>query len=353
MRIFIFIFFIIICTVIFLVVIYNLLNYKKSKKIDPEYINLEQEFKDEENEEHKDILDFKDGNIDFLQRLKFIGEILFDECAKNNNTIIYDYDSAYPRFFSYKSQEIILLVFEILRYLIDEFQNTIFNVEFKLLKTQNSQNNFCIKIISNKNFQDTSKLAYLKSILNQTKQTQNLHLINIKKILQLQKLELSCEEIKQSVIFSFYASTSTISLNHFNFKANNLEILIAQNNIEIFNSLTQLINKMGGKSKPCYDWISIKKHLQSSIYTPDIVFIQSEILKNLTNEMEFLKQISKDKKTKFVLIANNKKSLEILNKIDFNIMCLKLPYTYEDIYAIFELTKKLNKIKQKDGLDFI
>ena len=104
---------------------------------------------------------------------------------------------------------------------------------------------------------------------------------------------------------------------------------------------------MGCAVAPNSTWANIKKHLDDFIYKPDIVLISTEVLHS-QKEIEYLNSVQKNKNAFFAFILRNKSDLKLLKRINFNAFKLKMPYLYDDIYALCEIVAKA---KQTGSLD--
>ncbi|MBP5778892.1 MAG: hypothetical protein J6W17_02930, partial [Campylobacter sp.] len=116
-------------------------------------------------------------------------------------------------------------------------------------------------------------------------------------------------------------------------------VLICENNEEIFNDLTLFFAQIGCAVSPNSSWQNIKKHLDDFIYKPDIVLIEAEVLKN-AKEVEYLNSIQKNKKAYFAFILRNSDEFKLVKKLDFNTFKIKMPYLYDDLYALCEVVAK-------------
>ena len=294
--------------------------------------------------------EIKAGIIDLFELLKLQSEILFEECARFDNTIFINYSKNLPRIYDNSATGVLQTINHICKFFAFEFQKTTISVDFSSLRV--SENKILLHIvISSDKFLSQSRILAIKNFLDNKQNFDDINLIKAKESAEEIGTFLHFEAENNKITIDFSSNLVFYKSNRFGFIKNKYayNILICENNATIFDDLTLLFAQMGCAVAPNPTWANIKKHLDDFIYKPDIVFIGAEILRN-QKDVEYLNNIQKHKKAFFVFILRNKSDLKFVKRINFNAFKLKMPYLYDDIYALCEI---ISRAKQSGNLSKI
>lgn len=286
----------------------------------------------------------RSNESDILKILKFKSQIWFNDGVAFDNFVQIIYSAKFPRNFSNNLDEILEIISLCVRFYISKLHKALISVEFKEQNRVGKNISFVIKISANKNFSNSQNIKIMKFLENSA----NFDDLNL---LEARNLTLKTNNI---LVYEFTDSSSSINLNvNLNFQKENFPLflskkydqnaLIACDNSDIFANLSGVLKEAGLEVKPENSWANIIKHIDNFIYTPDIVFIDAEILKD-KNNITYLNNIRKNS-VFFVIIIKNRYHARGLEELSFNYFKLKMPYIYDDIYAILELSKKLKSSK--------
>jgi len=292
--------------------------------------------------------EIKAGIIDLFELLKLQSEILFEECARFDNTIFVNFSKSLPRIYDNSVSGVLQTVNHICKFFAFEFQKTTISINFSSLRISENKILLHISINSDK-FLSQSRILSIKNFLDNKQNFDDINLIKAKESAEKIGAFLHFEADNNKIAIDFSSNLVFYKSNRFGFIKNKYDynILICENNANIFDDLTLLFAQMGCAVAPNSTWANIKKHLDDFIYKPDIVFISAEILRN-QKDVEYLNNIQKHKKAFFVFILRNKSDFKFMKRINFNAFKLKMPYLYDDIYALCEI---ISRAKQSGNLN--
>lgn len=281
--------------------------------------------------------------FDLLSRLKFMGEFFYEETSKNNNIFHIRFSKDFPRYFTTYNIKSLEIIFNLLRFCTDDFKKVLIILNFEAIKVNELNVNFNIKVAIKHIFLEHTKSEAIKNFLETDTNFNNSSLLRAKLLASKLRIPIVYKNENREVSFMINVNFNNVFSTkeiYQNIKLNKKEILIAHLNPIIFNDLRgELINS---NIIPCMDLENAKRHLKNPMFLVDIAFIDADIIGNSRENILFLSEISKEKDIRFVIILNNKNDEFLIKQILSNAIFLKMPYTYEDIYAIFNLDNDLS-----------
>ena len=318
--------------VILAVLVFLFFKFQKKKNVDFfETPQPKKEFKQK---------DIKVGVIDIFELLKLQSEILFEECARFDNTIFINYPKELPRIYDNSAVSSLQILNLICKFFAFEFQKTTIKVDFSSLRVTDNKILLSISIKSDK-FLSQNRILAIKNFFDGKQDFDNANLIKAKKIADKSGNFLHFDTADDKITINFNSNLVFYRSSRFSFLKNkyHYNVLICENNEAIFNDLSLFFAQINCSVGPNSSWLNIKKHLDDFIYKPDIVLIEAEILKN-QNELEYLNSIQKNKNAYFAFILRNSNDLKLMKKLNFNAFKIKMPYLYDDLYALCEVVTK-------------
>ncbi|ALV24829.1 putative membrane protein [Campylobacter iguaniorum] len=280
---------------------------------------------------------------DITHRISFSFNVIYKKCAKNNNTVIFDFDPSFHRHFLADHKSITYLIHFILEFCINLVKNSTIVVSFDPINLQKDIHTYNVSIKINQNIieienkikdallQKSNYLHYKKLVLA-SKIANNLGThINYSNGYDEFQFDFDLNLIPQDQ----FVATKFIQT------PDPTKAVIASDDMDSYNTLVKQLTFFGIKVEPINEWAIVKKHIITTIFNPNLVFIQAKILARLPQaELTELKEAKERKSLSIIVISNNTNYDKIINSLDFEAYKLKQPYTSDYLLAILNKTQK-------------
>lgn len=293
--------------------------------------------------------------FDILIRLKFIGEYMFELNEKNSNIMHIKFNYDYPRYFTTFNITSLEVIANLLKFLSNEFNKTLFIVEFSIDKESEISTTYKIKVLAKNVFLESHKSDLIKSFFQTNTSIDDEFLINAKNLASEIRSPIEYKNKNRELSFSFVVNFNNLlktpSVDRF-FDYSKKEILLSHLNDIVFNDISNILKEQNCNITPSSDWDTLKRHLQNPMFFADIAFIDASIIGNSKENVILINDIANEKHTQFVIILNNKNDSFLINQMLNKTIFIKMPYTYEEIYATFELCKNIRNSTSLSELQY-
>lgn len=295
---------------------------------------------------------------DILQRIAFSFRMIHKLAAKNNNTVIIDYDPKYLRYYRADFDNISYLFYSLTDFFLNFVSNSNIFIDLKQGKAIDETIN--LKAI----FRISANLSEVddkikNALLGQTKEILYKKLALSARIAKVLNTKLTYSNKANEAQFIYDLKLSSIldkrSISILNRPKKQMSALIAETNVNIFYIIANWLRYYDIAIKPRYEWEIVKRHLTNKIFKPNFVFIQAEIIKKLPHiDLELLKEEKEKKNIIVVIISNNERYDNVVENLDFETILLKQPFIQDDLLNILnqykENTTQMEFIKLRGGV---
>ncbi|MDO5045956.1 hypothetical protein [Campylobacter sp.] len=272
---------------------------------------------------------------DLISQMFFLISSLNEDAKINKNYLIFDYNMSYPRIFNTDASNIIRLTDALAQIMLLNLSNSTIIIKFLLSSYHKDQVKFTLSVWANKNFaKDCKKYEMLH--VNMSKKSRKF--MRFAKNLAAQndsdiKFDLDSPDslkVSTDIVLQLCATKVDILKEIKLKKTKNFSALIAEDNLYAFNILKKDLEFIGIDVKPSYDWEIIKRHIEDTIFNPDIVFIQSSMLRFIN--IDEIQNSLIEKNIPLVIIKNDSDFIAIDSKI--YAQYLPQPYTADTLINI-------------------
>lgn len=272
--------------------------------------------------------------VNILNVLKFTKDILFLEAKNGNNTIFFSIDQDMPKILDKRVFELLTIINSLCKFLIFEIQDGFIKVE--ILGSKNEQNTVFldINIISDKEISQ-NKMSVIRVLFENQSQCNDSFLLQAKS---------SADELGMNLFFDNYGFNFGLNLSYFVDETKQIcenfdfKVLICEENETIFEDLSRKFTKLGCEVKPNLAWHTVQAHIDNFVYIPDIIILDSKILKSPQN-IRYLNENWSKKDINFVILEKNTQYSNLIQQLDFKIYKFSMPYFFEDIMALCHVLK--------------
>lgn len=269
---------------------------------------------------------------DLLLRLNLLLEGLCQDAQATKNIIIFNYDVSYPRLFKDNPQLLIKACENINKYIMynsanakisdDEYGNEACRILFEFKLTNYSSDYVLFDVV----FEPTLPITrgfdekYLK-LANREAKAMGIDLNISQKRIVLSLKMLTAQQTRQQIPA---IASETLKRYH---------AVVSYPIAKGFEILKAQLEALGINVRPSSDFLSAFKHITDAIYTPNLVFLNSDDLKQ---HPQTLPQILKAQKTKgfnVIVICHDDDDKQDVDEFFY----LRQPYTYDMLYSIIFL----------------
>lgn len=301
---------------------------------------------------NKYFLDYKKKpyeQTDLVSYMFFLTSSLNEDAKKSKNYLLLDYNISYPRVFKTDASHIIKLTDALAQIMLLNLSNSTIIIKFLLSSYKKNQIKFTISVWANKNF------------AKECKKVENIHICMSEKSREFYRFAKKLASQNDSEIrFDFETQESikistdiTLELSETKVDIlkklkirmdNKFTALIAESNPYAFSILKNDLEFMGIDVKPTSDWDIIKRHVEDTIFSPNIIFVQAKLLKSV--DIEEIKPSLVEKNIPLVIIQNDDRCIKIDPKI--YVEYLTQPYTSDALISILNNTHEYRCSKNQN-----
>ncbi|OCR88683.1 hypothetical protein CFT13S00388_00225 [Campylobacter fetus subsp. testudinum] len=292
---------------------------------------------------HKKFMLSKPQQGDIVERLELFFKILHIKAAKNNNVVVFNYDPKQHRYFSADFKIISYAVHMLNQFVINIISNSSIILTIKNTNITNRIYKVTLKANANILEMDDNIKDALKG---KTKNINYKKLVIASNIAKLLGSKLRYQSKSSEFEFSFNLLLTPLQQDNkhkfINEYKNEINALIAEDDINSFHTLTAGLRHYDIKIKPNYTWEIVKKHITDTIFRPELVFIQAKIIKKLSkNDINILKEHKERKNITFIILSNNASYDDVNKVLDFETFTLKQPYTQDALLAVLNRSQQV------------
>ncbi|QPH97994.1 hypothetical protein [Campylobacter concisus] len=266
----------------------------------------------------------KDKSIDIIERMEILLSALYQDAQDTKNSIVFDYNPGYPRFLNFDAENFIKALENICKFFLYYTEYASISIIFHLKNYSSKAVHFNINIKSS------------RSVIN----PKQYYLNKINKYLQKANSTLLNHNDGEFII-SLTATLNNINLQQtlINLKnQTNVTALIACDEDSLFDTISAQANFLGLKVIGKNDINNLMRHVTDSIFSPFIIFIESEILKDeaTLNKIVEFKNL---KNFKIIVICKND---QLASNLPENFIILKQPFSTDSFQLAFKNAIKNN-----------
>ena len=265
-------------------------------------------------EDTQEFLSFPDpqnslDRVNILNILKFKKDILFSEAKNGNNTVFFSIDQDMPKVLDNRVFGLLTIVTSLCKFLIFEIQDGLIKVEILGSKREKNTVFLDINIASNKEISQ-NKMSDIRVLFENQSQCNDNFLLQAKN---------SADELGMNIFFDNFGFNFGLNLQYFEsdisqiYKNFDFKVLICEDNETIFDDLSRKFMKLGCEVKPNLAWHTVQAHIDNFVYIPDIIILDSAILKSPQN-IAYLNENWSKKDINFVILEKNPQYSNLINQ---------------------------------------